>query len=317
LALYTVDRSRPLRKLQLTARDLELLSFVAEHRLVLADHVQALLEASAGASDPRLRSLTNAGYLAKEAVFHRQPPCYHITRKGLAAIGSAYSEPRIDLSCYAHDVGIAWLWLAARSGVWGPTREIISERQLRSHDAAPDRTGEPMGVRLGGLGPRGKPRLHYPDLLLITLGDHRVALELELTSKPRGRREKILAGYAADSRIDALVYLVEHSSTGRSVEATARRFGIENLLEVQEIRWGAGGKPGRGARSLGQSVARTRSAHQLGAGAGALAGRRALAGRGAGAGGGGGPGRGAGAGRTVGAGTGAGPRSETLREAGR
>jgi len=235
--------------LQLTARDLELLSFAAEHRLVLAAHVQALLATSTVAVDARLRSLARAGYLSKQIVFHRQPPCYQITVAGLGAIESRFSKPRLAHEFYAHDVGVAWLWLAARAGMWGPMREVISERGMRSADASRGGAGaprDPLGVRLGGVGPGGKPRLHYPDLLLVTPAAHRIALELELTSKSRGRREKILAGYAADGRIDAVVYLVEHRSTGRSVEAGARRFGIEHLVQVQEVRWGASGKPGAG-----------------------------------------------------------------------
>jgi hypothetical protein len=220
----------------LTDRDHELLSFVAEHRLVLSIHVQALLGTSGAATSARLRALARDGFLTYTRVFHGEPACCQIRRKGLAAIGSDLPPPRIDLACYRHDVGAAWLWLAARSGTFGPIRQVLGERRLRSTDGAPDRRGEPHGVRLGGVGPHGRERLHYPDLLLITPAGGRIALELELSSKGRTRREKILAGYASDSRIDAVLYLVEDPSIARSIKDSARRLGISDRVHVQRVR---------------------------------------------------------------------------------
>ena len=41
----------------------------------------------------------------------------------------------ISLTNYWHDVGAAWLWLAARNGAFGPMREVLAERVMRSRDA--------------------------------------------------------------------------------------------------------------------------------------------------------------------------------------
>jgi hypothetical protein len=103
------------------------------------------------------------------------------------------------------------------------------------------------GVRLGGVGSGGRDRLHYPDMMLVTAGGHRVAFELELTTKEPARREKILAGYAADRRIDAIVYLVERPAVGRAIERSAARMGISHLVRVQRVTpvTSAPGDPGR------------------------------------------------------------------------
>jgi hypothetical protein len=235
----TRRRGQP-RGIRITDRDLELLAFTADHRLVLAAHIQALLDISAPAANRRLRTLSAAGLLHEETGlrFRHQPAFYQVTRRGLAVLGSGFRPPNVDVSCYAHDVGLAWLWLAARAGTFGLLREVLSERQLRSRDARPDREGEPLGVRLGGFGPRGRERLHYPDLLLHTASAHRVALELELSGKNRARRETILAGYAADARIDAVLYLVNRSSVGRDIRASAAKLGISSLVHVQNFVWG-------------------------------------------------------------------------------
>ena len=236
--------------LRLTGRDLETLAFAAEHRLVLADHVAALLGIAAGGAATRLRSLSRAGFLTAHRPFERGPACFQITRAGLGAIDADLKAPqRLDLRSYEHEAGAAWLWLAARGGSFGPLREVIAERRLRSLDARPDRHAGPQGVRLGGVGPGGRERLHYPDLVLVDPGGRRIAVELELSSKGRTRREKILAGYAADARIDAVLYLVRDRRIGRSIQESARRLGAGELVHVQRVAL-AGVRPAGGGRAI-------------------------------------------------------------------
>jgi hypothetical protein len=233
--------------LRLTCRDLETLSFVAEQRLVLADHIAALFGISAAGAARRLGSLSRAGFLTAHRAFDRGPGSFQITRAGLGAIDADLRAPgRLDLRSYQHEVGAAWLWLAARGGSFGPLREVLGERRMRSLDARPDRGAGPYGVRLGGVGPGGRERLHYPDLLLTERGGRRIAVELELSSKGRTRRQKILAGYAADARVDAVLYLVTDRRIGRSIQESARRLEAGDLVHVQRVRLADARSPGGG-----------------------------------------------------------------------
>jgi hypothetical protein len=180
-----------------------------------------------------------------------------ITRAGLSLIGSSLPPPDLDLRVYAHDVGVAWLWLAARNGTFGALAETVSERRMRSHDARRDsdpRPPEPLGVRLGGVGPRGQERLHYPDLLLRTADDRRIALELELSAKGRTRLETILAAYGADPRIDGVVYLVDKAAVARSVTAAARRLGVSSRLHIQRVGVAGTSSSTRRGRTVGRAV---------------------------------------------------------------
>jgi hypothetical protein len=220
----------------ITARDRELLGFAAKHRFILPAHVQALLGVSAAAAYARLRTLCQIGLLKREQKFHREPACYLVTRAGLAVAGSELPRPRLDLRCYDHDIGVAWLWLAAHSGAFGSLREVISERQLRSADARAQPGQRPLAVRLGGSGPGGRERLHYPDLLLVDAAGQKVAIELELTAKGRSRREKILSGYAADPGVAAVLYLVRDNATERSIATSARKLGISARVHVQRVQ---------------------------------------------------------------------------------
>jgi hypothetical protein len=85
------------------------------------------------------------------------------------------------------------------------------------------------------VGPGGRPRLHYPDLLLVTPEGHRIAVELELSSKGRARRDRILAGYGADARIEVVLYLVEQTALARAIQSSARRLGISSLVHVERV----------------------------------------------------------------------------------
>jgi hypothetical protein len=228
--------ARTPRRVRLSEKDLELLWFLAEHRMALPEHVAALLGTTERTAKARLGKLANAGYVRSEALFHKQPAMQLITRHGLRVLGSRLPEPERDVHAYQHDAGVAWLWIAARRGTFGPVREIVGERRMRSHDAARDADSEPHAVKLGGVGPRGRERLHYPDLLLLTADGRRIALELELSSKGRVRLERIMAGYGADPRIDGVVYLVPSASVARSVQAAARRTGISSLVHIQRVR---------------------------------------------------------------------------------
>jgi hypothetical protein len=216
------------------------LSFLAEHRLVLASHVEALTGACAKTTHRRLRTLADARYLSYRPFLADQPDYCQITPKGLAAIGSSLPPPKPGLVGYRHDVGVAWLWLAARQGAFGAPRQVIGERRMRSEDRRREWPEEPYGVRLGGYGRDGRERLHYPDLLVVGRDGLNAALELELSGKGSTRREQILGAYGADSRIDRVLYLVEDTPSGRAIErllgATARSVGVSDRVQIRHVR---------------------------------------------------------------------------------
>ncbi len=232
-------RSAQARPVQITGRDRILLSFVAEHRFVVAGQVAVLLEVTESAASARLRALSAGGYVRTERKLHLQPACHQVTRDGLRAIGSDLPAPhRPDLALYGHDLGLGWLMLAARRGRFGAVLNVISERRMRSSDARGAERDERWGVRLGGVGPGGRDRLHYPDMIVVTGSGHRVAFELELTTKAQDRRERILSAYGADRRIDAVVYLAEKPAVRRAIERSARRVGVSDIVHVQRVTLG-------------------------------------------------------------------------------
>jgi hypothetical protein len=227
--------------MRITERDCRMLAFAVEHRFVLAGQVAMLLGINTRAATDRLRALRDAGYLTEGNRLNDEPAHYQVTTPGRRAISSDLPRPRqLDLSLYRHDVGLAWLTVAAERGMFGPLSQIVSERRMRSQDAREGEHEQPFGVRLGAAGRSGRPRFHYPDLLLVTDTGHRVAFELELTLKPPRRRERILAAYAADKRIDAVVYFVDHPARRRAMQESVRRVGIADRVRVEQVTLGRG-----------------------------------------------------------------------------
>jgi hypothetical protein len=220
---------------QISERDREVLGLLAEHRVMVLPQVAACLGVADRTAAARLKDLQELRLVGYEAIFRDQPGAAWITRRGLAAIESRLPPPSIDLKGYRHDIGVGWMWLAARRGAFGLTSELVSEREMRSHDLRSTRTGEPYGVALGGLDSHGRLTRHYPDLLLTSVDGSRVALELELTAKSARRLDTIMRGYAGDGRIDGVLYLVPTVSLERLVTAAVARAGIPDLVRVERM----------------------------------------------------------------------------------
>ncbi len=244
-----------------TENDLAVLAFAAEHHFVTRGQVAKLLGVKEDTAVRRLRRLATTGLMKHQTPFREGGGCWRITGAGLARIASKLKPSRVDLQYYEHTVGAAWLYLAAQSGRFGPLRELVSERRMRSHDGTPEGRRKPLAVRVDGFAAGGRPRLHYPDLVFVDAAGRRVAVELELTGKRREERERILGGYAADARFDAVLYLVGKRAIGRNIQATARALGIEHMVHLRSVRV-SDPIPTRGAPDLTRAAVRapTRSA---------------------------------------------------------
>jgi hypothetical protein len=225
-------RAQPI---SITEADRAVLGPLAEHRVLIAPQLAQLLGVSEATAGRRLQRLSGAGLVRYERVFHGAPAATWITRCGLDAIEQRSPAPRLDLRGYRHDVGVGWLWLAARAGAFGELTDLVADRVMRIADSTAGREQARYGIGLGLLGPHGRPERHYPDLLLSTTSGHRVAIELELTAKSSPRMRRIMTAYASDARIDAVLYLVPSASLAKLVSGAARQAGIADRVHVQRI----------------------------------------------------------------------------------
>jgi DNA-binding transcriptional ArsR family regulator len=221
-----------------------MLAFLAEHRFVLAGQLGRVIGISARTAGRRLGALRAAGLVRAARPLRHDATAWAVTRRGLAACESTLGMPRaVDLGLYRHDVGVAWLAAGARQGIFGELSEVVTERTMRSEDRRADRPRDSPrhGIRVGH---GSSARLHYPDLTVMTAGGHRVAFELELSTKSPRRRERILAAYADDPRIDAVVYLVPTRAAGQAIARSAARVGATDTVRVQRFGWAGRRAPG-------------------------------------------------------------------------
>ncbi len=225
------------RELTITQADRALLGSLAEHRILIVPQVAALMGVSEDAARRRLSRLQAAKLAHYRRIFEGQPGACWISSRGLGAIESRLPPPRVDLRGYRHDVGVGWLWLAARAGAFGEITDLAADRRMRAQDSAAVGGGGAVrhGVGLGLFGPHGNPMHHYPDLLLTQRSGHRVAVELELTAKSRRRMARIMAAYASDTNVDAVLYVVPTRAIAQLVSDAAYRAGIADMVHVQRL----------------------------------------------------------------------------------
>jgi hypothetical protein len=62
-----------------------------------------------------------------------------------------------------------------------------------------------------------------------------VALELELTLKSRKRLEAIIGGYAADARIERVVYQTDSRKVAGALAEVSLMFGLDGHLQVHYL----------------------------------------------------------------------------------
>ena len=239
--------------MSLTERDASLLGPLAEHRILIVPQVALLLGVSERTALSRLRALERNRLLQLRPIFQGLPQAASIQSRGLRALGSPLKAPQLNLNEYRHDVGVGWLWLAARAGRFGELRTLTVERQMQAEDAAVTAGGGSArwGVGLGLFNSHGRPQRHYPDLMLDTTSGHRVAVELELTLKSSGRIGRIMSSYASDATVDEVLYLVANRAIGNRVLEAARRAGIPELVHVQMLA-----PDGIAGAEVGRSVSR-------------------------------------------------------------
>lgn len=198
----------------------------------------------------RVRRLARRGLVQVDDRYTRVPAGVLITGAGLRQIGRSLSPPALSEPERRHDIGVGWVWVAARRGAFGEIDKLVGERRMRSSDArraslrAPD---ERYGIGVEMAGPANS---HFADMLIRTRGGRTIAVEVELHAKGAWRLDRVMRAYAGDPRISDVLYLVPSRQLGDPVIAAARRAGIGDRVHVQLIAdggmiEGAPAPPGR------------------------------------------------------------------------
>lgn len=214
-------------KREVTARDIEILKWIARCRFVTTDQVLKRFGLKRSKGFQRLQVLEVEGLVVRERMFHRMPGSARVTRKGLEMLGSEMPVPTISMQSFAHDQAVVWEQISLElKGC-----ETITEREMRYAERA---LGESYTVRIPPSQNAGAIT-HMPDLAFETKGKW-YAVEVELAPKNEARLISILSGYLAGPRYHAVVYCVPTKQLITRVNAIGAKLGLGNRLRVVGVQ---------------------------------------------------------------------------------
>jgi hypothetical protein len=186
-----------------TARDQEIVGWIARIGAAGAEHVQARFGMGRSQAYARLSALSSDGLLEQKRLLHRTPGLYVANTEGLRWSGQErLGAQRLSAGGFQHAWEVASAAVALRADLpeWGQ----LSERELRAREV--DEQQLIASVALGEL-PGGRPALHRPDLALLDGEGHVLAIEVELTVKAARRLQAIARAYARARHLSHVYYL--------------------------------------------------------------------------------------------------------------
>ncbi len=207
----------------LTDRDTEIMRFIHRFGYLSARHVTAAFKMHTKAAYRRLSVMTKSGYLRHVRPLAEEAGVYLLTEHGIEVCDAGRGRARLRLHTFKHDLLVADVALALAGG-----GEWITERELRAGS--------------GGIGRPG-PRAHVPDGVLVRSGGVRIAVEVETSTKPLSRLEKILRGYVRRPEFAEVWYICKTKRQAERIYEVARRIApglvvtklIEEVLENARI----------------------------------------------------------------------------------
>ena len=214
---------------RITARDLEVLEFVARYGVIPRDVVGLWAGTGRAVTAARERRLRVAGLVEVLAGFGNSGRLCLCTRRGLRATGrDELPAPRFSLATAHHSA------MAARVGAQLELggHQVLSEREIFARERAEGRRIFSAELSDG--------RLHRPDLVVV--GDVTQAIEVELTDKSARRLDQLLRAWRlaiTRRRFGAVRYLCGPRAL-RYVRRAASRTRADGLIAIDPLESGGG-----------------------------------------------------------------------------
>jgi hypothetical protein len=200
-----------------TARDQEIVGWIARIGAAAAEHVQRRFGIGRSQAYARLAALTRDGLLDQKRLLHRTPGLYVATAEGQRWSGQArLGVQRLSAGGFQH----AWELAGAAVALYGrlPDWRQLSERELRALEGDEQRLI--ASVALGEL-PGGGRALHRPDLALLDGEGSVLAIEVELAVKAARRLQANARAYARARHLSHVFYLASASAARAVSRAVA------------------------------------------------------------------------------------------------
>lgn len=204
--------------MQLTARDLEIISWIDSFGYVTAQQVFSQFNLNPKRGYRRLRLLVQEKYLLHKRIFIGKPGVYQAGGKGLALIADDPEQPPglapVRPATMEHNlllVDLALALIKKTGGTWKTDRQIRRE---------------------AGFVPNGQ---RVPDGVLTLPDGKKVAVELELTTKSTRRLEKILKGYARATGYDEVWYFAQRPALAEKIRELSRRMPFVRVFLLKGV----------------------------------------------------------------------------------
>jgi hypothetical protein len=212
-------------------RDHELLLYIACQGVVAIDHVMSWLVVGRTAAYRRVAHCVDAGLIERLELLRTEPSLLRVTRKGLRYLGlDALPVAEVTPATAPH-----WLRCASVARHLYETEfrchEIWSERDIR---LAESRAGELIASAKIGELPGGGPRLHRPDLAIVTTGEV-TAIEVELSLKTPRRLEAILRGWRRAREVLEVRYYCAPGPVTRGLERAVAKTHTAEKVRIVEV----------------------------------------------------------------------------------
>ncbi|MBV9359609.1 MAG: replication-relaxation family protein [Chloroflexi bacterium] len=218
-----VRRARPPL---LTARDYAVLIDLVRFGALTLEQLTRHHFRSVNGCAQRLAALRSREYVTGERIFYRGPSAYMATARGARLADIGLRPGRLVPETAVHQLAVTDLadWCLAQQ----PSARWTTERELR-HDAGQawiDEQDQPSLLA------HGLP--HMPDGLLSE-PDGRVAIELELSTKPRLAYERIFRWYAGATEYDRVRWFVRSERLRQRLTVLVRQHGLDDVMTCEPL----------------------------------------------------------------------------------
>ncbi|HWW67219.1 MAG TPA: hypothetical protein VNY83_04490 [Solirubrobacterales bacterium] len=211
------------------SRDLELLRYVGRHGVVRIDQVMTAMSAGRTVTYDRVATCVDAGLLERLELVRSEPGILRATRDGLRYAGLGLPLAVVSAGQVDH-----WLRCASTALLLGKHyghNRVLTERELI---LAEQIEGKPIASATVGEHRSGKPRLHRPDLAVLT-DEGTIAIEVELMPKAPRRLYGLMRSWRRTigmGVVSEVHYHCEPGQTRRAVERAVEQVRAEQFIAI-------------------------------------------------------------------------------------
>ena len=201
--------------MEVTERDLNVLAVVYKFRFCLGRHLVQLAGFSGlRATDRRLKTLVEAGYLTRKKYLYGFPYLYTLAHKGRVLLGVNKREDKIRIDQITHDIHVieAVIYFIKKYEI--TLHDIESEKELQVKD---------------GYG----ARKHHPDFIMI-IGGKKYAVEIELNPKTKNRLEKNIRDNYLN--YDKQIWITNDNKVLLLIKHFASEYSNIEIMQLEDIK---------------------------------------------------------------------------------